>query len=146
MKKLQRSLLRAVAAACAALVMLTAPGVRAQGDDLDLEPGLEPPPAPPAQPAPAPDLTESAPRADEPGLAPGQDEPRGRRWSFVRRPPGKVRSPTIALILPVTLTLAPVIAGVALFAAEDEDIRHAGFAVMNTGILIGPSIDRKSVV
>ena len=131
---------RSVAGACAALLLLAAPGALAQGVselDLDLEPGLEH--APPAPPAPRPVAALVQPGADEPWLAPGQDEPSGGLSSYVRLPPGEVLSPTVALLLPVTLTLVPVITGAALFAADDEDVRHAGFAVMNAGILLGPS-------
>ena len=78
--------------------------------------------------------------ADEPWLSPSQDEPSGGISENLRLPPGMVRSPAVALLLPLTLTIAPVIAGVGLFAADSEQARHVGFVVMNTGLLLGPSL------
>ena len=77
---------------------------------------------------------------DEPGLAQPGDDPGGRLSIHLRPPPGTVRSPAVALLLPLTLTLVPVVAGVGLFAADSEQARTVGFVVMNTGILLGPSL------
>jgi len=110
------------------LLLLFPVPVAAQGLDLDDEP--EPTGARTRGPEPA----------DEPGISQTRGEPGGRLAMYLRPPPGTVRSPAIALILPLTLTLVPVVTGVGLFAADSEQVRTVGFVVMNTGLLLGPSV------
>ena len=56
---------------------------------------------------PAPNLN----LVDEPGLAPAEDDPRGKLAARRYAPPGVVRSPAVALLLPLTLTIVPMVAG-----------------------------------